>query len=177
MKATGIVRRIDELGRIVVPKEIRRTFRIKEGTPLEIFIGDSGELILKKYSPILELSDLAEEVAESIFSTLNCIVLITDLERVIAVNGASKRNFENKDISFHIEKVLHERQSVIKNGVEIIKVCDCQELDTQSQLISSIICNGDVIGGVILLSKTQNFTQNDIKIVKTMINFIEKQIS
>ena len=80
MKATGIVRRIDELGRIVVPKELRRTFRIKEGTPLEIFIGDNGELILKKFSPVVELIDLAKEICDSIYETMNCTVLIFDNE-------------------------------------------------------------------------------------------------
>ena len=176
MKATGIVRRIDELGRIVIPKEIRRTFRIKEGSPLEIFCGDNGELILKKYSPILELFDLAQEIAESIYQTLNCVVLITDLEKIIAVCGLSKKTFEKQNLSFAIEKVLHSRQSVINTGNDIVNVCDIV-IDSKSQLISPIISNGDVVGGVILMHKQDIFNNNDIKIVKTMINFIEKQIS
>ena len=176
MKATGIVRRIDELGRIVIPKELRRTFRIKEGTPLEIFCGDSGELILKKYSPILELSDLAQEIAESIYQTLNCFVLIADLEQIIAVCGLSKKTYEKQNLSFAVEKVLHSRQSVIYSNENVVNVCDTA-IDSKSQLIIPIICNGDVVGGVILMHKQDIFTQNDVKVVKTMTNFIEKQIS
>lgn len=177
MKATGIVRRIDELGRIVIPKEIRRTFRIKEGTPLEIFSGDNGELILKKYSPILELTDFACEIAESINNTLNCIVLICDLDKIIAVSGGSKKTFEGKNLVFAIEKILHERDCVIKNENQIIKVCECETFEFKSQLIFPLSSNGDVIGGIILLNKVDLFNQGDIKIVKTMANFIEKQIS
>lgn len=176
MKATGIVRRIDELGRIVIPKEIRRIFRIKEGTPLEIFSGDNGELILKKYSPILELADLSYEVAESLSASLNCVVLITDIDKVIAVSGGGKKNFEGKNLAFSLEKVLHDRNVVIKNG-DLIKICETESFEYASQIIVPIVPNGDVVGGVVLLHKTENFNENDVKVVKTMTKFIEKQIS
>ena len=176
MKATGIVRRIDELGRIVIPKELRRTFRIKEGTPLEIFIGDAGELVLKKFSPVLELTDIAKEVCESIYQTLNCGVLIFDNDSYLMGSGALTKQYIGKDISFQLEKVVSQRQSVIKNNIELIKLGDVNN-EIKSQLIAPIISNGDVVGGILLISKTVDFFQEDIKIVKTMINFIEKQIS
>lgn len=92
MKATGIVRRIDDLGRVVIPKEIRRTLRIREGDPLEIFTDREGEIILKKYSPIGELGTLAKIYAESLSQTLGCTVCITDTDQVVAASGSGKKN-------------------------------------------------------------------------------------
>lgn len=91
MKATGIVRRIDDLGRIVVPKEIRRTLRIREGDPLEIFTGREGEVILKKYSPIADLGQFAQAYAEALYETLGTPILISDRDEMIAVSGISDR--------------------------------------------------------------------------------------
>lgn len=93
MKATGIVRRIDDLGRVVIPKEIRRTLRIREGDPLEIFVDRDGEVILKKYSPIGELGDFAKEYAESLFESTGHITMITDRDTIITVAGGSKKSF------------------------------------------------------------------------------------
>ena len=102
MKATGIVRRIDELGRVVIPKEIRRTLRIREGDPLEIFTDREGEVILKKYSPIGELGDFAKEYAESLHLALGHTALICDKDNIIAVAGTSRREL--------LEKPLHEEK-------------------------------------------------------------------
>ena len=98
MKATGVVRRIDDLGRVVIPKEIRRTLRIKEGDPLEIFTDKEGEVILKKYSPIGELSEFAAEYAETLTKTTGHIACITDKDTVIAVSGASKKEWLEQGI-------------------------------------------------------------------------------
>src|SRR5690606_20345643 len=106
MKATGIVRRIDDLGRVVIPKELRRTLRIREGDPLEIFVDREGEVILKKYSPINELSDFAKEYAEALFDSLASPVLISDRDTVIAVAGISKKDYMNKDISDLVENTM-----------------------------------------------------------------------
>lgn len=176
MKATGIVRRIDELGRIVIPKELRRTFRIKEGTSLEIFIGDSGELIFKKYSQLIELKDIAKEIAESIYQTLNCGVLIFDNDKFIIGCGNIAKNYVDKEISFQLEKISMQRQALIKTSIDLIKLSDVDS-EIKSQLVHPIISNGDVIGGILLISKNIDFVQSDIKIIKTMVNFIEKQIS
>ena len=115
MKATGIVRRIDDLGRVVIPKEIRRTLRIREGDPLEIFVDRDGEVILKKYSPISELGDFAKEYAEALFDSLGNPVLICDRDTVIAVAGGSKKEYLNKNISDIVEKTMEDRNSVIVN--------------------------------------------------------------
>lgn len=117
MKATGIVRRIDDLGRIVIPKEIRRTMRIKEGDPLEIFVDREGEVILKKYSPISALSDFAKEYADSLSETLGTTVLICDRDIIIAVSGDPKKEYMQKPIGHIIEKVMDERRTLIVNRI------------------------------------------------------------
>ena len=113
MKATGIVRRIDDLGRIVVPKEIRRTLRIREGDPLEIFTDREGQIILKKYSPIGELSQFAGEYAESLSQTTGHLVIITDCDHVVAASGTGRREFEGKPISKDLERAIADRKSFI----------------------------------------------------------------
>ena len=106
MKATGVVRRIDDLGRIVIPKEIRKTLRIKEGDPLEIFTDKDGEIILKKYSPIGELSEFAINYAETLAKTTGHIACITDKDTVIAVSGAPKKEFLQQNLSQELEEVM-----------------------------------------------------------------------
>ena len=111
MKATGVVRRIDDLGRVVIPKEIRRTLRIKEGDPLEIFTDKEGEVILKKYSPIGELSEFATEYAETLAKTTGHIACITDKDTVIAVSGGSKKEYLEQGISEELEKIMDEKEN------------------------------------------------------------------
>ena len=113
MKATGIVRRIDDLGRVVIPKEIRRTLRIREGDPLEIFTDREGEIILKKYSPIGELSAFAGQYAESLSQTMGCLVGVCDMDQVVAASGAGKKELQDRLISRQLEKVLGERNSIL----------------------------------------------------------------
>ncbi|MDA8145249.1 MAG: AbrB/MazE/SpoVT family DNA-binding domain-containing protein, partial [Thermaerobacter sp.] len=108
MKATGIVRRIDDLGRVVIPKEIRRTLRIREGDPLEIFVDRDGEVILKKYSPIGELGEFAKEYADSLHEAVGHVALIADRDVVIAVSGAPKKEFMNKAVGNLTEWVMEE---------------------------------------------------------------------
>ena len=110
MKATGIVRRIDDLGRVVIPKEIRRTLRIKEGTPLEIFTDREGEIILKKYSPIGELSTFAKEYAEVLSQTTGMVSCITDHDQVIAAAGQGSKEYVGKEISSELEEVIFARE-------------------------------------------------------------------
>lgn len=155
MKATGIVRRIDDLGRVVIPKEIRRTLRIREGDPLEIFTDREGEIILKKYSPIGELSTFAKQYAESLAQTLNCLVCVCDMDQIIAAAGAGKKDLQDKYISRQLEKQLSDRSqlSAAVGDKKYIAISDSQEEDYEYEVISPIVCEGDVIGGVILLSR------------------------
>ena len=112
MKATGIVRRIDDLGRVVIPKEIRRTMRIREGDPLEIFTDRDGEVIFKKYSPIGELSDFAAQICESLHKSTDAIAAVCDRDSVIAVSGASKREFVDKRVSAGLERIMEARSGI-----------------------------------------------------------------
>ena len=111
MKATGVVRRIDDLGRVVIPKEIRKTLRIKEGDPLEIFTDKEGEIILKKYSPIGELSEFATEYAETLAKTTGHIACITDKDTVIAVSGGSKKEYLEQGISPELEQIMDDKEN------------------------------------------------------------------
>ena len=113
MKATGIVRRIDDLGRVVIPKEIRRTLRIREGTPLEIFTDREGEIILKKYSPIGELGAFAGQYAESLAQTTGLTVCVCDRDQVIAVSGGSRKELLGKNISRQLETVIEDRENIL----------------------------------------------------------------
>lgn len=154
MKATGIVRRIDDLGRVVVPKEIRRTLRIREGDPLEIFTDREGGVILRKYSPIRELGEFAQQYAESLSQTTGHTIAIADRDQIIAAAGDSKKDLLSKKTSADLGVVLDERKtfsakSEDKDFVQVIN----QELDFVNELIAPIISEGDLIGAVIMLTK------------------------
>ena len=155
MKATGIVRRIDDLGRVVIPKEIRRTLRIREGDPLEIFTDREGEIILKKYSPIGELSAFAKQYAESLAQTMGCLVCVCDMDQIIASAGTGKKDLQDKYISRPLEKQLGDRSQIMAalGDKKYVAITDSQEEEYEYEIICAIICEGDVIGGVILLSK------------------------
>ena len=110
MKATGITRRIDDLGRVVIPKEIRRTLRIREGDPLEIFTDREGGIILKKYSTMEDLSDFAGKYADALAQTTGCIVAIADREKIIAASGSGRKELLYQGISRDLEKLIDDRR-------------------------------------------------------------------
>lgn len=182
MKATGIVRRTDDLGRIVIPKEIRKTLRIKEGDPLEIFTDKEGEVILKKYSPIGELSEFATGYAETLAKTTGHIACITDKDTVIAVSGGSKKEFLEQDLSKELEQLLEDKEvytSKENNEVSIpITKNDNKERKYNSQVVYPIISQGDVIGSVILLSKDNSTKMGDseLKVVQSAAGFLSSQM-
>src|SRR4051794_36433555 len=150
MKATGIVRRIDDLGRIVIPKEIRRTLRIREGDPLEIFTDRDGEVILKKYSPISELGQFAKEYAETLCETLGTPALISDRDEMIAVSGLSKKDYLNRQLSPDIEEILAGRKIVIEKLEKAVEWIPGQVEQVKSYCIAPIVAGGDTIGAVYL---------------------------
>lgn len=180
MKATGIVRRIDDLGRVVIPKEIRRTLRIREGDPLEIFTDREGEIILKKYSPIGELSTFAKQYAESLSQTMGCLVGVCDMDQVIAAFGTGRKELQDKYISKQLEHTLTERSSVlaVEGDKKYIKIVSDQEETYAQEVISPILCEGDVIGGVIFLSKEskKRFTELEQKMAACAAGFLGKQM-
>jgi len=176
MKATGIVRRIDDLGRVVIPKEIRRTLRIREGDPLEIFVDRDGEVILKKYSPISELSDFAKEYAEALYDSLGNPVLICDRDSFIAIAGGSKKDYLNKNISDLVEKTMEERSSVLMTQQGTVTLVDGIEDEIASYTIGPIIANGDPIGSVIIYSKEGSLGEVEQKAVETAAGFLARQM-
>lgn len=182
MKSTGIVRKLDELGRVVIPKEIRKTLRIKEGDPLEIFTDKEGEVILKKYSPIGELSEFATEYAETLAKTTGHIACITDKDTVIAVSGGAKKEYLEQSISDELEKILEDKENYTSKenndlAVPITKN-DNKERRFNSQVVYPIISDGDVIGSVILLSKEAGtkMTEVEQKVVQSAASFLGKQM-
>jgi AbrB family transcriptional regulator (stage V sporulation protein T) len=178
MKATGIVRRIDDLGRVVIPKEIRRTLRIREGDPLEIFVDRDGEVILKKYSPIGELGDFAKEYADSLYESMNHIVLISDRDTVIAVAGASKKEYMDKQIGSIVEKCLEERKTRLEKNSGTYEICRDLHESYGSFVVSPIVAGGDPIGSVILLTKNEGTKMGDLemKMAETAAGFLAKQM-
>ena len=179
-KATGIVRRIDDLGRVVIPKEIRRTLRIREGDPLEIFTDREGGVILKKYSPIGELTDFSKEYAESLQQAIGHIVLIADKDAFISVSGAPKRDYMERKVSVELEKVMEDRRAVlITEQNKTIPLHNDEETGKYaSQVISPIIAEGDAIGAVIILSKEsgEKLGELELKLSETASAFLGKQM-
>ncbi|NLK72586.1 MAG: stage V sporulation protein T [Clostridiales bacterium] len=181
MKATGIVRRIDDLGRVVIPKEIRRTLRIREGDPLEIFTDRDGEVILKKYSPISELNEFATEYAESVYDTLGNMTVITDTDQVIAVAGGAKKNLLDKRISKEIEKMmLSKTAQIIKEKEKVVPITSesMDDFSVESQVIVPIISQGDTIGSIVFISKENGkvFGDTELKVAETGASFLAKQM-
>lgn len=182
MKATGIVRRIDDLGRVVIPKEIRRTLRIREGDPLEIFTDREGGVILKKYSPIGELSDFSKEYSESLHSTIGNIILVADKDSIISVSGAPKKEYVDKKVSAELEKIMEERQTVNmgEGANKLIPIIDDEEYDGKysCQVVSPIIAEGDAIGAVMIVSTEDKvkFSEMEEKMAETAASFLGKQM-
>lgn len=180
MKATGIVRRIDDLGRVVIPKEIRRTLRIREGDPLEIFTDREGEIILKKYSPIGELSAFAKQYAESLSQSVGCLVAVCDMDQVIAAAGSGRKELADRYISKSLEKLLGERSSVLaaSEDKKYVKITSDQEEDYACQIIVPILCEGDVIGGVVILSRDgkKKLTETEQKLAFCAADFLGRQM-
>ncbi|MDD7795056.1 stage V sporulation protein T [Clostridium sp. 'White wine YQ'] len=181
MKATGIVRRIDDLGRVVIPKEIRRTLRIREGDPLEIFTDREGGVILKKYSPIGELTDFSKEYAESLQQSIGHIILIADKDAFISVSGVSKKDYIEKKVSSELEAIMEERKTILLGGgtgkvVPLYSDDDAGKYSTQ--VISPIIAEGDTIGAVVIIEKDdgQKLGDLEMKLAETASAFLGKQM-
>lgn len=161
MKATGIVRRIDDLGRVVVPKEIRKILRIREGDPLEIYTGTAGEVILKKYSPISELGQIAEGFAESASSVLGLPVLVSDTDRFVAVSGLKKKDYINKAIDEDLDTIIQKKSRYENN----------------SRVVIPILSNGDPIGSVTVLPPDgKTLSDLEVKTAELGAGFLAKQM-
>lgn len=177
MKATGIVRRIDDLGRIVIPKEIRRTMRIREGDPIEIFTDREGEIILKKYSPIHELGTFASEYAEALYETLGTPVMITDQDEVVAVAGLSKKEYIKRRLASLTEDALNTKQKVVEKPEESVEWIPGVKQTVRSYGVVPIVLNGDMIGGLFILSKVHYIGDPEMKALETAASFLSKQMN
>jgi len=177
MKATGIVRRIDDLGRVVIPKEIRRTMRIREGDPLEIYTDADGEVIFKKYSPVGELSSIAKQYAEVLFRGTNLPVIITDRDRVISCAGLPKKEAVDRRVTSALEEIIESRTNYIMTA-EGEKMRPVEGLDRDAGVACPIIGGGDVSGAVILLQNENGSipSQTDAKLVMVAASFLGKQM-
>lgn len=180
MKATGIVRRIDDLGRVVIPKEIRRTLRLREGTPLEIFTDREGEIILKKYSPMMELTAFAGQYADAMAQSTGLIVCITDRDQVVAVAGGSRKELLQKTISRSLEQAINDRitYQAGKDEKNVIQPVDEELEGITAQVIAPIICEGDAIGSVSLMSREPKarFGEMEMKLAVTAAGFLGRQM-
>lgn len=152
MKATGIVRRIDDLGRVVIPKEIRRTQRIREGDPLEIFTTGAGEVIFKKYSPMGELAGFAAQYAEVLNKALNLTALVCDRDSIIAAAGGSRRDYQERGVSIPLERIMDRRKPFWHSGKAEECVFPCEGSDKHILGACPLLAGGDVAGAVLLLS-------------------------
>lgn len=179
MKATGIVRRIDDLGRIVIPKEIRRTLHIRESDPLEIFTDREGQVILKKYSPIGEMTTFAKQYAESLAQVSGHVALIADRDQFIASAGGY-RQLVNCPVSRQLEELVNNRETIIasKGDRNFIRICDEGEAEYQHQTIAPIICEGDIIGSVVLLENDNKGKMGEVeqKLVLSAAGFLGRQM-
>ena len=178
MRATGIVRRIDDLGRVVIPKEIRKTLRIREGDPLEIFTAKDGEVILKKYSPIGELNEFSQEYAETLGEILGHGVVITDLYTIISVSKLPKKDYKEKNISKELEQVIENRETKqIKDEYKIPLYKDDDNAYNEQMIMPIISTSGDCIGSIVIVTKdNKTFQEGTDKILKVACSFLGKQV-
>lgn len=182
MKATGIVRRIDDLGRVVIPKEIRRTMRIREGDPLEIYTDREGEVIFKKYSPIGELVNFASQYAETLYKVCMLSVIICDRDAVIACAGVSKKEYTDKRLSEELERIMEKRSLYTWNGTgEGISPLP-EETSHYVSCAMPIISEGDIIGCVVSLAERESSNREKVsaevesRLVSTAASFLGKQL-
>lgn len=176
MKATGIVRRIDDLGRVVIPKEIRRTMRIREGDPLEIYTDAGGEVIFKKYSPIGELSAFAAQYAESLVKGTQLAVIICDRDHCIAAAGISKKEVLERRVSPALEDIMQSRRFFSSREGEVVTALD--GIDRAVCAAAPIVSAGDVCGVCALLATeaASSASETDIKLLQVASGFLGKQM-
>lgn len=178
MKATGIVRRIDDLGRVVIPKEIRRTMRIREGDPLEIFTNAEGEVIFKKYSPVGDITELASQYAEVLAKIGGAPAAICDRDHVIAVSGMQKKEVLERRVSSSLEDVIETRKPLVYASLEDKRINPIEGIDKYAIACAPIVAQGDVNGAVVMLSSTgeEYATPEQTALVKAAAMYFSKQM-
>jgi AbrB family transcriptional regulator (stage V sporulation protein T) len=177
LKATGIVRRIDDLGRVVIPKEIRRTLRIRAGDPLEIFTDAEGGVIFKKYSAVGEMSAFAAQYADVLSKISNRPALVCDCDHVIAVAGASRKEYMERRVSQDLEEAMHARNTYVRdqNSPPLQPV---EGISRAASVVYPIIASSDVVGAVVLLAgdSAEQPDASDIKLTQAAASFLARQM-
>ena len=177
MKATGIVRRIDDLGRVVIPKEIRRTMRIREGDPLEIYTDNDGEVIFKKYSPIGELANFAASFADAMARSTKSPVLICDRDHCVAAAGISKKEVLERRVSQGLESIMENRRNVAISKSDHKQIVPLEGVDLTVAAAGTIIAAGDVAGVVVMVrDANKDASESDIQLCNVAASFLGKQM-
>lgn len=178
MKATGIVRRIDDLGRVVIPKEIRRTMRIREGDPLEIFTDNDGEVVFKKYSPVGEMSPFATPYADVMSRAVGMPVLICDRDHVVAAAGVSRKEFLERRISSQLEEVMDQRRTQVAAAGDSRRLQPVEGIERYAAVTAPILAAGDVIGAVCMLLPESGAvpSESDVKLTQVAASFLGRQM-
>ena len=178
MKATGIVRRVDDLGRIVIPKEIRRTLRIREGDPLEIYTEKDGGVIFRKYSPMGDLQDFAAQMCESIGANTGHVAAVADRDTIIALSGAPKRELMDKPNSPELEKLMEQRKNYrYQPGDTPVKAIEGSD-KYYLGVVAPILSQGDLMGCVMLLmgQNANPMQEADQRLAQTVAGFLGRQM-
>ena len=174
MKATGIIRRIDDLGRIVIPKEIRKNLRIKEGDNLEIFV-QNEEVILRKYSMMNKINDLALELTDAIYTFMKHSIFITDTDRVVAASGPLKKKFINRNISNFITESIKRREKMLQNHFKELNFVE-EENITCSYVMSTILVNGEAAGMIFIISEEEKLGESEMQMASIVSSFLTKYL-
>lgn len=182
VKATGVVRRIDDLGRIVIPIEIRRSMNIRDGDPLEIFVDKDGEVILKKYSAIADLGDFAQEIAQSLHEATQRVTLVTDRDRVVAVAGGTPREYANKPIGPVVMQAMDERRTLLfqpgEHQHEGALLGDGDQCPFAAEVIAPIVVSGDPMGTIIICTRNseEEIGRLETKLAETAAGFLARHM-
>ncbi len=174
MKATGVIRRIDDLGRVVIPKEIRKNLRIKEGDNLEIFV-QNEEVILKKYSMMNKINDLAQELTDAIYTFMKHSIFITDTDTVVAASGPLKKEYLGKNISDFITGSIKRRDKMIENHFKELNFID-DDVITCSYVMSTILVNGEATGMILIISEDEKLGDSEMQMASIVSSFMTKYL-
>ena len=174
MKATGVIRRIDDLGRIVIPKEIRKNLRIKEGDNLEIFVKDE-DVILKKYSMMNKINDLAKELTDAIYTFMKHSIFITDTDIIVAGSGPLKKDYVNKNISNSLIESIKRREKLIENHFKELNITEDNTIKC-SYVLNTILVNGEAVGMILIISEEEKLGENEMQLAGIVSSFMTKYL-
>lgn len=174
MKSTGVIRRIDDLGRVVIPKEIRKNLRIKEGDNLEVYV-QNDEIVLKKYSVINKINEIAQELTDAVYTFLKYNIFITDTDTIIAASGNLKKEFINKNLNSQAVELIKKRERKLDSYFKEFNFIE-DKIVKGSCALSTIIVNGEAIGMIVILSEDEKLGDREMQIASIVSSFITKYL-